>query len=98
MSEIMKPITVGGLTLKNRVFLPGHTTNFGLNNLPTERNANYLAARARGGVGLIISEAIRVHPTSAGRNLTLGAFDESCIPSYEKLTAAVHESGAAIFA
>ena len=98
MSEIMKPITIGGLTLKNRVFLPGHTTNFGLNNLPTERNANYLAARARGGVGLIISEAIRVHPTSAGRSLTLGAFDESCIPSYEKLTAAVHESGAAIFA
>lgn len=98
MSEILTPITIGGLTLKNRVFLPGHTTNFGLNNLPTERNAHYLAARARGGVGLIISEAIRVHPTSAGRSLTLGASDESCIPSYQKLTAAVHENGAAIFA
>jgi hypothetical protein len=98
MSKILEPITIGGVTLKNRVFLPGHTTNFGINNLPTERSNHYLAARARGGVGLIISEAIRVHPTSAGRHLTLGAFDESCIPSYEKLTAAVHENGAAIFA
>jgi dimethylglycine catabolism A len=98
MSQILEPITIGGVALKNRVFLPGHTTNFGLNNLPTNRSNQYLAARARGGVGLIISEAIRVHPTSAGRHLTLGAFDESCIPSYEKLTEAVHDNGAAIFA
>ncbi len=98
MSEILTPINIGGVTLKNRVFLPGHTTNFGLNNLPTQRSADYLAARARGGVGLIISEAIRVHPTSAGRSLTLGAFDQSCIPSYRKLTDAVHENGAKIFA
>ena len=98
MSGIMSPITIGGVTLKNRIFLPGHTTNFGINNLPTDRSNHYLAARARGGVGLIISEAIRVHPTSAGRHLTLGAFDESCIPSYKKLTEAVHDNGAAIFA
>ena len=98
MSQILEPITIGGVALKNRVFLPGHTTNFGLNNLPTNRSNQYLAARARGGVGLIISEAIRVHPTSAGRHLTLGAFDESCIPSYEKLTEAVHDNGAVIFA
>jgi 2,4-dienoyl-CoA reductase-like NADH-dependent reductase (Old Yellow Enzyme family) len=98
MSGILAPIEIGGVALKNRVFLPGHTTNFGLNNLPTDRNNQYLATRARGGVGLIISEAIRVHPTSAGRHLTLGAFDETCIPSYEKMTEAVHENGAAIFA
>jgi 2,4-dienoyl-CoA reductase-like NADH-dependent reductase (Old Yellow Enzyme family)/thioredoxin reductase len=97
-SRILTPTKIGDVTLKNRVFLPGHTTNFGLNNLPTERNGRYLAARARGGVGLIISEAIRIHPTSAGRALTMGAFDDACIPAYEKLTKAVHEAGAAIFA
>ena len=37
MSQIMTPIEIGGVQIKNRVFLPGHTTNFGLNNLPTER-------------------------------------------------------------
>ncbi len=50
MSQIMTPIKIGGVEIKNRVFLPGHTTNFGVNNLPSERNANYLAARAKGGL------------------------------------------------
>jgi 2,4-dienoyl-CoA reductase-like NADH-dependent reductase (Old Yellow Enzyme family) len=98
MSQIMTPIEIGGVQIKNRVFLPGHTTNFGLNNLPTERNANYLAARAQGGVGLIITEAIRVHPTSAGRSSTLGSSDDRCIPSFKMLTKAVHANGAKIFA
>lgn len=98
MSEITAPIEIGGVKIRNRTFLPGHTTNFGMNNLPTDRNIDYLASRANGGVGLIISEAIRVHPTSAGRSSTLGASDDRCIPSYQKLTAAVHKNGAAIFA
>jgi 2,4-dienoyl-CoA reductase-like NADH-dependent reductase (Old Yellow Enzyme family)/thioredoxin reductase len=98
MSRILTPIEIGGVKIKNRVFLPGHTTNFGINNLPTDRNAAYLAARAAGGTGLIITEAIRVHPTSAGRSSTLGSSDDSCIPSYQKLTDAVHENGAAVFA
>jgi hypothetical protein len=94
----MTPIEIGRVQIKNRVFLPGHTTNFGLNNLPTQRNANYLAARAHGGVGLIITEAIRVHPTSAGRSSTLGSSDDRCIPSFKMLTEAVHDGGAKIFA
>ena len=98
MSQIMTPIEIGGIQIKNRVFLPGHTTNFGVNNLPTQRNANYLAARAQGGVGLIITEAIRVHPTSAGRSSTLGSSDDRCIPSFKMLTDAVHAGGAKIFA
>lgn len=98
MSQIMTPIRLGGVQIRNRVFLPGHTTNFGLNNLPTERNADYLAARAQGGVGLIITEAIRVHPTSAGRSSTLGSSDDRCIPSFTLLSAAVHAKGAKIFA
>ena len=98
MSQIMTPIEIGRVQIKNRVFLPGHTTNFGLNNLPTQRNANYLAARAHGGVGLIITEAIRVHPTSAGRSSTLGSSDDRCIPSFKMLTEAVHDGGAKIFA
>jgi 2,4-dienoyl-CoA reductase-like NADH-dependent reductase (Old Yellow Enzyme family)/thioredoxin reductase len=98
MSKILTPIEIGGVRIKNRVFLPGHTTNFGVNNLPTDRNAAYLSARAAGGTGLIITEAIRVHPTSAGRSSTLGSSDDSCIPSFRKLTDAVHENGAAVFA
>ncbi|MFM1906013.1 MAG: hypothetical protein RIT32_809 [Actinomycetota bacterium] len=97
-SAILTPTQIGNIKVRNRVFLPGHTTNFGRDNLPTERNANYLAERAKGGVGLIFTEAIRVHPTSAGRTISMGAFDDSCIPAYAKLTERVHEFNTPIFA
>jgi 2,4-dienoyl-CoA reductase-like NADH-dependent reductase (Old Yellow Enzyme family)/thioredoxin reductase len=97
-STLMRPYALGPVPLRNRVFLPAHTTNFALDNLPTSRNADYLAARARGGVGLIITEAIRVHPSSAGRHISLGSFDDASVPAYEALVDAVHDGGARIFA
>ncbi|MEV4521816.1 FAD-dependent oxidoreductase [Micromonospora tulbaghiae] len=95
---LLSPTRLGRLTLRNRVFVPGHTTNFGLNNVPTRRHVAYHAERARGGAGLIITEAIRVHPTSAGRSISLGSFDDSSIPAYAAVTEAVHEHGARMFA
>ncbi|MEV0330777.1 FAD-dependent oxidoreductase [Micromonospora echinospora] len=98
LRQLLMPVRLASLTLRNRVFVPGHTTNFGLHNEPTARLAAYHAERARGGVGLIITEAIRVHPTSAGRSISLGSFTDASIPAYQRVTRAVHEHGAVIFA
>jgi 2,4-dienoyl-CoA reductase-like NADH-dependent reductase (Old Yellow Enzyme family) len=95
---LLSPVTLGDLKLRNRVFVPGHTTNFGRANEPTERHAAYHAERARGGVGLIITEAVRVHPTSAGRHISLGSFSNASIPAYAAVADAVHDHGARIFA
>lgn len=95
---LLSPVTVGPLSLRNRVFVPGHTTNFGLDNRPTDRHTAYHVERARGGVGLIITEAVRVHPTSAGRHISLGSFDDSSIPAYAEVARAVQAEGARIFA
>lgn len=97
-TKLFSPIDLGSLTLKNRVVLPGHTTNFGYANKPTRRHATYLAERAKGGVGLIVTEAIRVHPTSAGRHISLGSFSDESIDAYSKVVSAVHQEGAAVFA
>lgn len=97
-SSIFTPIDLGGLRVRNRVVVPGHTTNFAEHNRPTTRHAAYLAERSRGGAGLIITEAIRVHPTSAGRHLSLGSFDDSSVPAYAAVVDAVHEHGATFFA
>lgn len=96
--KILEPFPVGSLMLRNRVVLPGHTTNFGHANRPTERYAAYLAERARGGVGLIITEGIRVHPTSAGRHISLGSFGDESIEDYAFVVNAVKAHGAKIFA
>ncbi|BCJ62417.1 NAD(P)-binding protein [Micromonospora endophytica] len=98
LRSLLTPVLLGPVQLRNRVFVPGHTTNFGHRNEPTARLAAYHAERARGGVGLIITEAIRVHPTSAGRSISLGSFSDQVIPAYRAVTDAVHEHGARIFA
>ncbi|WP_326641709.1 FAD-dependent oxidoreductase [Streptosporangium sp. NBC_01755] len=95
---LFSPVRLGPVSLRNRVFVPGHTTNFGLDNRPTARHTAYHLERARGGVGLIITEAVRVHPTSAGRHISLGSFDDSSIPAYAEVAEAVHAEGARIFA
>lgn len=97
-SKLLAPAQIGPWSLRNRVFVPGHTTNFGRDNVPTRRSAAYHAERARGGVALIITEAIRVHPTSAGRTISLGSFDDACIPAFAQMTQAVHDEGALMFA
>ncbi|MDQ7905730.1 NAD(P)-binding protein [Phytohabitans sp. ZYX-F-186] len=98
LGSLLTPVRLGGVRLRNRVFVPGHTTNFGHHNEPTARLAAYHAERARGGVGLIVTEAIRVHPTSAGRSISLGSFGDASIPAYAAVAEAVHEHGARIFA
>ncbi|MFD5897083.1 FAD-dependent oxidoreductase [Streptomyces sp. NPDC060366] len=98
IKQLITPFRIGGLDVRNRVFVPGHTTNFGHANHPTQRHVHYHAERARGGVGLIITEAVRVHPTSAGRHISLGCFDDTSVPAYAAVTEAVHAHGALVFA
>ncbi len=98
LQRLLEPLELSGIRLRNRVVIPGHTTNFGHANRPTRRHVAYHAERAAGGAGLIVTEAIRVHPTSAGRHLSLGSFDDGSIPAYAAIADAVHEHGAAIFA
>ncbi|MBC9734626.1 FAD-dependent oxidoreductase [Nocardioides sp. zg-578] len=98
VEQLFTPVELGGVLVRNRVVVPGHTTNFAEHNRPTRRHAAYLGERARGGAGLVITEAIRVHPTSAGRHLSLGSFSDDSVPAFADVANAVHEHGARIFA
>jgi dimethylglycine catabolism A len=89
-------LALGELVLRNRVFVSAHTTNFGLNFLPTERHVDYHRERARGGAGLIICEPLRVHPTSLGRPGGLFA-TAAALPGLQRITSAVRAEGAAVF-
>ncbi|MFJ6463038.1 Ohr family peroxiredoxin [Streptomyces sp. NPDC091387] len=98
VSTLLSPFALGQVHLRNRVFVPGHTTNFGHADHPTERHAAYHGERARGGVGLIITEGIRVHPTSAGRHIGLGSFDDSSIPHHVGIAESVQVHGTRMYA
>ena len=90
----LSPIRIGALTLRNRIVLPAHTTNFGEGHLPSDRHLEYHRARARGGVGAIIFESIRVQPNCVGRPQAVAGFDRACIPGFERIGAAVRAEGA----
>jgi dimethylglycine catabolism A len=98
VERLLSPFELGALRLRNRVFISAHTTNFGERNRPTARHARYHRERAEGGVGLIITEGIRVHPTSAAREAALGAFTADCVADYARIPEAVHAAGGAVVA
>ncbi|MBM9466471.1 oxidoreductase [Nakamurella leprariae] len=92
----LAPVTIGGVPLRNRIFVSAHTTNFGRDFLPTDRHVAYHRERARGGAGLIMTEPLRVHETSLGRAGGLSG-DERGLPMLERIVTAVRDEGAAVF-
>ncbi|MDO8276745.1 MAG: FAD-dependent oxidoreductase [Burkholderiaceae bacterium] len=96
-AHALAPIQVGRTRLRNRIFVPAHTTAFGSHHLPTERHLHYHAARARGGVAAIIFEGIRVHENCLGRPSGVGGYDRACIAPFRDIVAAVQQEGAKLW-
>ncbi len=55
---LFSPMTLGGLTLRNRLGHASILTKFVRGHAPTETYLNYMGARARGGAGLIVTEPL----------------------------------------
>ena len=65
--HLFTPFTVGSVTVRNRIVVPGHATLFmPADGLPTERMLHYWLAKARGGVGLIMTHVHNVMPRHTG--------------------------------
>jgi mycofactocin system FadH/OYE family oxidoreductase 2 len=95
---LFSPIAIGKAVVPNRISFSAHLTNFAENGLPSERQAFYYAARARGGTGLIITEEQSVHPTDRAYEKSIESFRPETIPGFKRITRAVHEYEAKIFA
>lgn len=98
LAAALSPFAIGGVQLRNRIFVPGHTTNFGADHLPTARHADYHRARARGGAALIVFEAIRVAANTLGRPQGVAGYTPEAVAAFRPITAAVQGEGARIFA
>lgn len=96
--ELHQRVRAGRLELRNRIVMPAHTTNFAVDGGFSQRHLAYHRARAAGGVGLIVTEGMRVHATSLGRTNTVSAADDRIVPSLRELVATVHAEGAKLAA
>jgi 2,4-dienoyl-CoA reductase-like NADH-dependent reductase (Old Yellow Enzyme family) len=96
--RMAEPLDVGPVVLRNRAVVTAHTTNLAVSHEISDRHLEYHRRRAAGGFGLIITEGLRVHPTSLRRPETLSLWTDDAVPGLVELTSAVHAEGAALFA
>ncbi len=63
--HLFNPLNIGSICIRNRVFISAHTTVLANNGGPGEKLIAFLEAKAKGGAGLIITEAVNAHPSGS---------------------------------
>src|SRR6478735_3096082 len=101
MSErlLWSPLRLGPFTVRNRIVFSAHLTNYATQDgLPSSQHAEYYAARAAGGAGLIVTEEHSTHPTDWPYEKLIHGFNPKVVPGYRRITDAVHAHRVPIFA
>lgn len=94
--NLFTPIQIGKTTVKNRIFMPPLSTNLGNKGYVTDELVAHYKARAKGGVGLFVTEVVTVEPTYVYLPGDMSIYDDSFIEGWKKLIDGVHEYGAKI--
>ena len=99
MSVLFEPIKIKNLELPNR-FVRSATGDACSNSAGevTEKHLQLFADLAAGGIGLIITGVIYVHPSGQISPTQLSLAGDDCIPGLKRLTRTVHDRGAKIAA
>ncbi len=95
MPTLFDPITIGDLSLPNRIIMaPLTRCRANAGRVPGELMREYY--RQRAGAGMIISEATSVTPMGVGYPNTPGIWSEEQTAGWKKVTDAVHAEGGRI--
>jgi 2,4-dienoyl-CoA reductase-like NADH-dependent reductase (Old Yellow Enzyme family) len=97
MPTLFDPITIGDITLKNRIIMaPLTRSRASEGRVPNALMAKYYEQRAT--AGLILSEATAVTPHGVGYADTPGLWSDEQVEGWKQITGAVHAKGGVIFA
>lgn len=96
--HLFSPLTINGMTIKNRIIMPPMGTNLAsLNGEVTQEQIDYYELRARGGTGLITIENICIDfPFASNGTTQLRIDNDQYIPRLFKLTETLHKHGACV--
>ncbi|WP_371347557.1 FAD-dependent oxidoreductase [Ancylobacter sp. IITR112] len=93
---LLKPLTIKGLTIRNRVMSTSHAPGYGKDGKPQERYQLYHMEKARGGIGLTMfggSSSVAIDSPAAPWN-QISVTDDSVIPYFQQFAERVHAHGA----
>ncbi|QME61993.1 FAD-dependent oxidoreductase [Escherichia fergusonii] len=96
--HLFSPLTINGMTIKNRIIMPPMGTNLAsLNGEVSQEQLDYYELRARGGTGLITIENICIDfPFASNGTTQLRIDNDQYIPGLFKLTETLHRHGACV--
>ncbi|WP_018387674.1 NADH:flavin oxidoreductase [Ancylobacter sp. FA202] len=93
---LLKPLTIKGLTIRNRVMSTSHAPGYGKDGKPQERYQLYHMEKAKGGIGLTMfggSSSVAIDSPAAPWN-QISVTDDSVIPYFQQFAERVHAHGA----
>ena len=94
---LAKPGRIGPLRVRNRVVMAPMGTNYSTTDgLSTERDKLYYAERARGGVGMIMTEAMVVTEYARPHHNSLCCYHDRFIPGLAAIVEAIKAHGALV--
>ncbi|HON58220.1 MAG TPA: FAD-dependent oxidoreductase [Smithella sp.] len=95
--HLFSEIAINGMTLKNRAVMPPMGTGYGnADGTVTDRLVAYLARRAQGGTGLIITEICAVDPRGRGLPTQIGIWKDDFIAGLACIPRELHRYGAKV--
>ena len=97
LEHLLAPLQLGPVTLANRIVSTSHQTTLVEDHLPTEDFVAYQGARAAGGAGLIVMEAVAVAPSGLLTAHTFAGYFDSTAEGYRRVAAAVQPHGTKLF-
>ncbi|MBO0664230.1 NADH:flavin oxidoreductase [Jiella sp. MQZ9-1] len=93
---LLKPLTIKGLTIRNRVMSTSHAPSYGKDGKPQERYQLYHEEKAKGGIGLTMfggSSSVSVDSPAAPWN-QISVADDSVVPFFREFSGRIHRHGA----
>ncbi|MDY8110018.1 NADH:flavin oxidoreductase [Fulvimarina sp. 2208YS6-2-32] len=93
---LLKPLTIKGLTIRNRVMSTSHAPSFGKDGKPQERYQLYHEEKAKGGIGLTMfggSSSVSLDSPAAPWN-QISVADDSVVPFFREFSDRIHRHGA----
>lgn len=93
---LLKPLTIKGLTIRNRVMSTSHAPSYGKDGKPQQRYQLYHEEKAKGGIGLTMfggSSSVSVDSPAAPWN-QISVADDSVVPFFQEFSDRIHRHGA----
>ena len=91
---LFSPLPLGPKVAKNRIMRLPTISNLGEKSAVSDAMVAHVARISRGGVGIVVTEGMAVHPSSVRGDKLVAAFRPESVPGLRRLGEAVHAEGA----